>query len=89
MSNAQQQPGGHAEQTVEITVNKKAVVVGAPKQTGLSIKQAAIEQGLPIDVGFQLSEELGDHKTKIIGDNDEVTVHKGSRFIAVAGDDNS
>jgi len=83
------QGGGHAGRTVDVTVNRKTVVVEAPKQTGLSVKQAAISQGVQIELSFQLSLELGDHKTKIIGDSDEVTVHKGSAFIAVAPDDNS
>jgi len=75
--------------TVEITVNRKPVKVPAPKQTGLQIKQAAIDQGVQIELGFQLSEQRGNHQTTIIGDDDEVTVHKGSEFFAVAGDDNS
>ena len=74
---------------IEISVNRKPVKVAGPKQTGLTIKQAAIEQGVKIEVTFQLSELLGGHQTKIVGDSDPVTVHKGSAFLAVAGDDNS
>jgi hypothetical protein len=86
---AEQVKGGHPEHLVEISVNRKPVTVPGPKQTGLQIKEAAIAQGVQIQLGFQLSEELGDHKTKIIGDTDSATVHKGSSFVAVAGDDNS
>ena len=75
--------------TVEISVNRRQVTVSGPRQTGLGIKQAAIDQGVPIELGFQLSEQLGPHQTRIIGDTDEVVVHKGSVFFAVAGDDNS
>jgi hypothetical protein len=74
---------------VEISVNKKAVTVQGPKATGLQIKEAAIAQGVRIELTFQLSEEFPGHKAKIIGDSDVVTVHKGSIFVAVAGDDNS
>lgn len=75
--------------TVEISVNRRQVTVSGPRQTGLGIKQAALDQGVPIEVGFQLSEQLGPHQTRIVGDTDEVAVHKGSVFFAVAGDDNS
>jgi hypothetical protein len=57
--------------------------------TGLEIKEAAIAQGVQIDTGFQLSEELPSGETRIIGDADVVTVNKHSTFTAVAGDDNS
>ncbi len=75
--------------TVEISVNRHQVTVSKLRQTGLGIKQAAIDQGVPIELGFQLSEQLGPHQTRIVGDTDEVAVHKGSVFFAVAGDDNS
>lgn len=74
---------------VEITVNKKAVKIPGPRVTGLQIKEAAIAQGVAIQLSFQLSEELSDRQRRIVGDNDVVTVHKGSKFFAVAGDDNS
>lgn len=79
----------HGPPLVEITVNKKAVEIAGPRVTGLQIKEAAIAQGVAIQPSFQLSEELSDHQRRIIGDNDVVTVHKGSKFFAVAGDDNS
>jgi hypothetical protein len=77
------------EHVVTITVNEKAVEIAGPKATGLEIKQAAIAQGVNIQLSFVLSEELPNRKTKIIGDNDEVTVNKNSKFVAVAPDDNS
>jgi len=72
-----------------VTVNEKAVEIAGPKATGLEIKQAAIAQGVNIQLSFVLSEELPNRKTKIVGDNDEVTVNKNSKFVAVAPDDNS
>jgi len=74
---------------VEIVVNKNPVRVQGPKATGLQIKEAAIAQGVAIELTFQLSEKLGDHKTKIIDNTDTVTLHEGSVFVAVADDDNS
>ena len=74
---------------VEIVVNKKPVRVEGPKATGLEIKEAAIAQGVEIELSFQLSEDLGDRKTKIIGNTDTVTLHEGEVFVAIADDDNS
>lgn len=74
---------------VEITVNGKPVKVLGPRITGLAIKQAAIAQGVSIQLDFVLSEEIGERRTKVVGDTDDVTVHPGSKFIAVAPDDNS
>lgn len=82
--------GGHGEpaRTVVIHVNERPVTV-AHRVTGLEIKQAAISQGVPIQLDFVLSQELNDRRTKIIGDTDEVSVNEHSRFVAVAPDDNS
>ena len=74
---------------VDIIVNKHPVRVRGPEATGLQIKEAAIDQGVKIQISFQLSEKLGDHKTKVIGDTDTVTLHEGAVFVAVAEDDNS
>ncbi|HTT88910.1 MAG TPA: multiubiquitin domain-containing protein [Acidimicrobiales bacterium] len=74
---------------VDIIVNKHPVRVSGPKATGLQIKEAAIAQGVKIQISFQLSEKLGDHKTKVIGNTDTVTLHEGAVFVAVAEDDNS
>jgi hypothetical protein len=74
---------------VTVTVNEKPVELEGPKATGLEIKQAAIAQGVKIEVSFVLSEELPNRRTRIVGDSDEVTINKHSRFVAVAPDDNS
>ncbi|MFJ4832335.1 multiubiquitin domain-containing protein [Streptomyces sp. NPDC088747] len=80
-------PGkGHS---ATITVNNKAVEIIGPRVTGLQIKEAAIAQGVQIELDFQLSQELPSGETRIIGDTDVVTVNKNSVFTAVAGDDNS
>jgi len=75
--------------TVVVHVNEKPVEVPAPKVTGLEIKQAAIQSGLAIQVDFVLSQEKPNGNTKIIGDEERITVNSQSRFIALAPDDNS
>ena len=74
---------------VFITVNRKEVKVDGPKVNGLDIKKAAIEQGLEIELDFELAEETAGDKKKIIGDADIVEVTEKSVFWATAGDDNS
>jgi Multiubiquitin len=74
---------------VTITVNNKPVTVRGPRLTGLEIKQAAIDQGVPIGLDFVLSELRPNERPRIIGNDDPVTVNKNSRFTAVAADDDS
>lgn len=78
-----------ARVTVTITVNKQPITVNGPRLTGLEIKQAAIDQGVPIGLDFVLSELRPNGRPKIVGDNDVVTVNKNSEFTAVADDDDS
>lgn len=74
---------------VTITVNESAVRISGPRVTGLEIKQAAIAQGVDIQLDFVLSQEFPNRQTEVIGDDDTVTVNKNSRFVAIAPDDNS
>ena len=76
-------------QMVTITVNEAPADILGPQVTGLQIKEAAISQGVPIELTFVLSEELPHHRTRIVGDADVVTVNPTSRFLANANDDNS
>ena len=69
---------------VSILVNDQVVKVEGPRTTGLQIKEAAIRHGLPIDLGFQLIEELPHDRTRVIGDSDVVEVRNDSRFLALA-----
>jgi hypothetical protein len=77
------------QRLVDILVNKHPVRLDGPKATGLAIKEAAIAQGVQIELSFQLSEKIGDHKTEIIDNADIVILHEGAVFVAVADDDNS
>lgn len=74
---------------IEISVNEKPVTIRRGVRTGLEIKQAAIDDGVAIQLDFILSLETGPGQTRIIGDNDRVRVRPGQRFLAIADDDNS
>ena len=77
------------DQKVDILVNEKPVVLEGQKQTGSSIKKAAIEQGVNIKLDFVLSIERGDGKTDLIGDDESIIVNTNDRFLAIENDDNS
>ena len=72
-----------------ISVNRKPVDVGEPLITGLEIKETAIDQGVAIDLDFQLTKLDADGKHRIVGDSDKVDVRECKTFFATAGDDNS
>ena len=73
----------------DVTVNNKPVVLEGAKQTGASVKKAAIEQDVNIKEDFVLSIELGGGKTKLVGDVENIVVHEDERFLAIENDDNS
>lgn len=74
---------------VEVTVNNRPVRLPRGEITGLEIKQAAIEQHVPIQLDFILQLELPNGNSRIIGDSDPVKVRPHERFTAIANDDNS
>lgn len=80
---------GRPTRPVCVTVNNKPIKIDGPKASGLAIKEAAIEQGLAIELDFQLAGLGPDGKQHIIGDADVVDVTSGSAFFATAPDDNS
>ncbi len=81
--------GGIDDGKVEIALNDKPVVLDRSKQTGESIKKAAIDQGVNIKEDFVLSIELGGGKTELVGDEESIEVHSNDRFLAIENDDNS
>ena len=89
MANDQEVNKVDSDGKVEITMNDKPVVLVGAKQTGSSVKKAAIEQGVNIKVDFVLSIELGSGKTKLVGDDEEIVVYANERFLAIENDDNS
>ena len=74
---------------IDVIVNDKPVFLVGAKQTGASIKKAAIELGVNIKEDFVLSIELGGGKTKLVGDDEYIEVYAGERFLAIENDDNS
>ena len=74
---------------VEIEVNGRAVKMTKGDATGLEIKQAAIAQGVAIQVNFVLQQELPNGSSKVIGDPDSVHLRPHISFTAIAPDDNS
>ena len=89
MADAQEVNKIRDDKKVDITVNDKPVVLIGVKQTGASIKKSAIDDGVNIKEDFVLSIELGDGKTKLVGDDEYIEVHDGQRFLAIENDDNS
>ena len=89
MADAQEINKIRDDEKVDVTVNDKPVVLVGVKQTGASIKKAAIDDHVNIKEDFVLSIELGDGKTKLVGDDEYIEVHDGQRFLAIENDDNS
>jgi Multiubiquitin len=81
-------PEDETTHVVTITVNNNPVEVEGPRLSGLAIKEAAIAQGVAIELDFQLA-EIKNKKRVIIGNDEIVTVNKDSTFGATATDDNS
>ena len=81
--------GGIDDGKIEVTLNDKPVLLAGSKQTGESIKKAAIAQGVNIKPDFVLSIERGGGKTDLIGDHEPIFVHADDRFLAIENDDNS
>ena len=73
----------------EISVNNKPVQVEEPIVTGLEIKQAAIDQGVSIDLTFRMVRVEADGKRPPVNNADKVDVREFKTFIATASDDNS
>ena len=74
---------------LHVTVNRThTVTLHGARQTGFAIKEAAIAQGVPIQLDFLLSRKTG-AKFEPIGDDEQVRVHDEDEFRAVDGDDNS
>ena len=89
MTNDENVKGKIDDGKIEVTLNDKPVVLEGSKQTGESIKKAAIDQGVNIKEDFILSIELGGGRTKLVGDTKFIEVHSNDRFLAIENDDNS
>jgi hypothetical protein len=92
LMNAVQQalaPPGVKPHTVKVSVNRKEVVFHVEEAKGAEIKATAIKQGVDIHQDFNLFIVKGHGKLDQVGDNEEVKLHEGEEFRAVAPDDNS
>lgn len=76
------------EKTITVNVNNNPVAFTEHEATGLQIKEAAINQGVSIQLDFNLFEIKGG-KLDPISDAQVVHLHKGQEFRAVTPDDNS
>jgi len=74
---------------ISITVNFKTVTMPGRHATGLEIKQAAIKQGVNIQLDFVLFLDKGHGRRDPIRDEERIELHRGEKFEAVPGDDNS
>jgi len=84
------QDAAEHREPVTVTVNTKPVRLPSHRVTGLEIKKAAIDQGVEIELDFQLVEEAhDDHPARKIADDKTITVTKHSEFSANDVDDDS
>jgi hypothetical protein len=79
----------HEHRPVRVIVNKTDVTLEHHEQTGLQIKQAAIDAGVKITLEFVLFHELMNGQQRDIQDNQRIHVHEGEVFEAIRNDDNS
>jgi len=76
--------------TVTVKVNNRPVALARHRVTGLEIKEAAIEQGVEIELDFILTLEAhGGQPARTIADDEMITVTEHSEFSANDGDDDS
>ncbi|QNE35377.1 multiubiquitin domain-containing protein [Leifsonia shinshuensis] len=75
--------------SVDVLFNKQQIVLQQRKYTGLELKEAAIRQGVAIQLTFVLFELKHNGRRTPIGDHDTVQVNKESEFAAMDNDDNS
>jgi Multiubiquitin len=73
-----------------VTFNNRRVILTAHRVAGLAIKEAAIAQGIQIELDFLLTlEAFGGQPARTIDDNETITVTEHSVFKANDGDDDS
>ena len=75
--------------TVTIEVNEHKVHMPAGPATGLEIKEAAIKDGVNIQLNFVLQVQLPNGSSKVIGNDDKIPLTEHLAFTAIAPDDNS
>ena len=78
-----------AKPEIIISVNEHQVTVVGEQQTGMSIKNAAREVGVEIGLDFVVLVEGSPEDTKVIRDDESVSVTTDTRVRAIRNDDNS
>ena len=74
---------------VTIEVNDHKVEMPGGPATGLEIKEAAIKQGVNIQLNFMLQVQLPNGSSKVVGNYDKIALTEHLAFTAIAADDNS
>ena len=74
---------------VIVHVNNNEVKMQETFATGQEIKDEAINQGVNIQSNFVLLKHLPNGSSKVIGNDDKISLDKHLVFDAIAGDDNS
>jgi hypothetical protein len=78
-----------ARRPFEIFVNRKPIKVTEKEMSGLQIKEAAIKQGVNIQLDFVLFQDLSNGQQVIVKDHQKVRIRDGLKFEAITNDDNS
>ena len=71
---------GQTTKQITISLNNRPVTLPDHKATGREIKEAAINQGVPIQIDFVLFEVKGDGILKTVDDDEVVTLHPHQEF---------
>ncbi len=74
---------------IEVAFNEGVVELDPGPATGLEIKQAAIDQGIAIELSFLLTLILPSGRDRQISNDDIVKIRPGIEFVAIPCDDNS
>jgi hypothetical protein len=75
----------HGPELTAVRVNDHQVEILGKSATGREIKVAAIEQGVAIELHFELLEHLPDGHERAIKDLERVELHQDMRFTARPG----
>lgn len=88
MSSIAQEKNDTDRKVITIEVNNRPVKMKEHQPTGLEIKEAAIAQGVRIQIDFQLVKKVNERSIPI-GDQERVKIKEGDKFRANDGEDNS
>lgn len=87
---SESKPKAKPAKGVTVRVNGHKVELPGPDVTGLEIKQAAIAQGVEIQLDFLLTREARKgHPADSIDDDEQIHVDQQDRFVANDVDDDS